>query len=84
MHLFLCLSASNRSCNRSPYETIAYTGVPRRGGVVSLAAGALFCTPEAPWLCSSVWKQLSAAIIALGAALWVLFKSEGSIHTKRT
>ena len=39
---------------------------------MSLAAGALFCTPEAPWLCGSAWKQFSAAIIAMGAALWVI------------
>ncbi len=39
--------------------------------MVSLAASALFCTPGKPWLCGSVWTQVSAAVVALGAAMWV-------------
>ena len=45
---------------------------------MSVAADALFCTPAKPWLCSTACTQLSAAVVALGAALWVTAKPGSS------
>ncbi len=58
---------------------------------MSLAASALFCTPAKPWLCGSVWTQVSAAVVALGAAMWVTAQpghsvcggTEAAARTKR-
>ena len=75
------------ACMVLPFNIALFLGstasVLRRGGIVSLAASALFCTLEAPWLCSSAWKQLSAAVIALGAALWVVARPSVSIAKKQ-
>ncbi|KAK9814780.1 hypothetical protein WJX72_011390 [[Myrmecia] bisecta] len=53
-----------------------------RGALVTFLAGMFFCTPDAPWQCSTGWTHLSALVVTVGAVLWA--SARKSRHPQRS